>query len=183
MKSHLIKIYPENILRNLETLCFSGTLPLSLSNYANQEEEEQRTFESFAINLETLDAYFKQYEELINITDNFYKNINLNTDLRLSKILFYPSGYDGKIHFDCDPHEKELVTSITFLNSDWQPSWGGEILVYDDDHRILDGTVPVFGKSFIFRSYLKHRAVAPIRLSSLIICVLVTKSTLFKEIQ
>lgn len=183
MNSNLVRIYPENILKELETLCFSGTLPLIFFNFADQGEEEQRTFESFAVNLETLSAYFEKYEELLNITDSFYKNINLKTDLKLSKILFYPSGYDGKIHFDCPPDNKELVTSITFLNSDWQPSWGGEILIYDDNHRVVDGTVPVFGGSFIFRSYLKHRAVAPTRLSSLIRCVLVTKSTLLKEIQ
>ena len=63
-----------------------------------------------------------------------------------------------------------------FFNIDWGYNFGGEILVYDDNYRIIDGTVPIFGASFIFRSYLKHRAVAPVRLSSLVRCVLVTKS-------
>tara|TARA_R100000030_G_scaffold44114_1_gene33311 strand:- start:1653 stop:2186 length:534 start_codon:yes stop_codon:yes gene_type:complete len=176
MKTNLIKIYPDSLLQNLETVCFNGELPFSFHNFATQEQQSKNQFESFHTRFEILSKYFNQYEELLKITDNFYKNLGMQTDIKKSKILFYPSGYDGTVHYDCPPDNKELVTTITFLNTDWGYNFGGEILVYDDNYRIIDGTVPIFGASFIFRSYLKHRAVAPVRLSSLVRCVLVTKS-------
>ena len=75
-----------------------------------------------------------------------------------------------------DLDDKDHLTTITFLNSDWNPTWGGEILCYSDDLKVvLGGVVPQFGKTFVFNGKIPHRAVAPIRLSSLQRVVLVTK--------
>ena len=70
----------------------------------------------------------------------------------------------------------DILTTITFINSDWNTSWGGEILCYSDDCKIvIGGVMPEFGKTFAFNGKIPHRAVAPIRLSSLMRIVLVGK--------
>jgi len=172
----LREIFSRDLLKNLERLIFSGGAPIGLNHSGSEFDEKlKQTFESFAIPFDRLEKYFDQYQEIENTCKKMYNERNINWCKEDSKILIYPSSYDGVIHTDYWEGEYKLTT-ITFLNSDWKKSWGGEILCYSDDCRVVTGGVtPEFGQTFLFNGKKPHRALAPIRLSSLLRAVLVTK--------
>ena len=51
---------------------------------------------------------------------------------------------------------------------DWKPEWGGEFIVYDENREAKTATSFKEDRLIIFNGSLPHRAVAPIRLSSLL---------------
>ena len=172
----LREIFSKDLLLNLEKQIFSGGAPIILNNSGSEFDENlQEKFESFAIPFVELEKYFDQYQELEETCIKMHHEKNINWSKKNSKILIYPSGYDGVIHVDYSKGEYKLTT-ITFLNSDWEKSWGGEILCYSDDCKVvIGGVTPEFGQTFLFNGRKPHRALAPIRLSSLLRAVLVTK--------
>tara|TARA_R100000030_G_scaffold27857_3_gene20329 strand:+ start:1057 stop:1578 length:522 start_codon:yes stop_codon:yes gene_type:complete len=169
----LREIFSRDLLLSLEK-CISNGIPWGLNASGTQEVT---SFESFMNMFETLEKYFHRYEELENSCKKMYEERNRKWCKKDSKILIYPSGYDGLIHTDYEEEEGDYkLTTITFLNIDWDKSWGGEVLCYSKDCRVVVGGVtPEFGKTFLFNGVLPHRALAPVRLSSLLRIVLVTK--------
>lgn len=45
-----------------------------------------------------------------------------------------------------------VVTSVTYLNPQWQPDWGGELVMYADDGTELTRVLPGMGVSVLFLS-------------------------------
>ena len=171
----LEEIFDKQVLVDLESAIFNTALPWAL-NISDSKIDVQigKNHESFAVEFSFLKD-FKHYEYLKETCNKIYTDRNLKFCENDSKILIYPSGYDGIIHRDTT-EGKEILTTITFLNSHWQKSWGGEILCYSQDCKVVvGGVVPEFGKTFLFDGGMPHRALAPIRLSSLMRAVLVTK--------
>ena len=170
----LVEIFDQEILKNLEKDIFEGKCRIGFTNASGSEYNEalKNVVESFNIPLSKLQE--KDYYDYILITaSKFYAKNNKRLNVEKSKILIYPSAHDGLIHTDMN---KDYLTTITFLNSHWEPTWGGEILCYSDDLKVvLGGVTPQFGKTFAFNGKIPHRAVAPIRLSALQRVVLVTK--------
>jgi len=170
----LIEIFDKEHLKDLEHDVFYGECRISFTNTSGSKYNNilKDVTESFDIPLPRLKEK-KYYDYIVNTAEDFYKKENKKLNIEKSKILIYPSAHDGIIHTDMD---KDHLTTITFLNSHWDPTWGGEILCYSDDLKVvLGGVVPQFGKTFVFNGKVPHRAVAPIRLSSLQRVVLVTK--------
>jgi len=171
----LEEIFDKQVLFDLESAIFKQALPWAL-NYSNSKIDSVigKNHESFAVNFPYLKD-FKHYDYLKETCNKIYIDQNLKFCEKDSKILIYPSGYDGIIHRDTT-EGKDILTTITFLNSEWKKSWGGEILCYSQDCKVVvGGVVPEFGKTFLFNGGMPHRALAPIRLSSLMRAVLVTK--------
>lgn len=162
-------------LKQLEEDIFYGKIGLIFANESGTSYNNTFTnlTESFCKTLSSLSDR-SYYHYIVNEAENFYKSHNKKIDLDRSKILAYPSTFDGIIHKD---HEKQdCLTTITFLNSNWDPTWGGEILCYSNDLKVvIGGVTPQFGKTFAFNGGLPHRAVAPVRVSSLLRIVLATK--------
>ena len=171
----LEEIFDKQVLFDLESAVFKQALPWAL-NFSDSKIDSVigKNHESFAVNFPYLKD-FKHYDYLKQTCNKIYNDQNLKFCEKDSKILIYPSGYDGIIHRDTT-EGKDSLTTITFLNSEWKKSWGGEILCYSQDCKVVvGGVVPEFGKTFLFNGGMPHRALAPIRLSSLMRAVLVTK--------
>ena len=45
-----------------------------------------------------------------------------------------------------------VITSVTYLNPEWQPQWGGELVMYDDSGMELTRVVPRGGMTVLFLS-------------------------------
>ena len=171
----LEEIFDKQVLFDLESAIFNQALPWALNMSASKIDTALgKNHESFAVLFSDL-KNFKHYDYLLETCTKIYTKENLKLCEEHVKILIYPSGYDGVIHRDSED-DREVLTTITFLNSEWKKSWGGEILCYSQDCKIVvGGVVPEFGKTFLFNGGMPHRALAPIRMSSLIRAVLVTK--------
>lgn len=164
-KSKLKKL-EEDVLYGGIGLCFVNESGTQFNkSFTNLTESFNRMF--FTIKEKEYYQYF------VDVAEAFYKENNAKLDLNQTKILAYPSNFEGIIHKD---HNEDCLTTITFLNSVWDRTWGGEILCYSDDLKIvIGGVTPEFGKTFAFNGKIPHRAIAPIRVSSLLRIVLVTK--------
>jgi len=171
----LEEIFDRQVLFDLESAIFNQALPWALNMSDSKIDTAlAKNYESFSVLLSDL-KNFKHYDYLLETCNKIYIDQKLKFCEKDSKILIYPSGYDGIIHRDTT-EGIDILTTITFLNSEWKKSWGGEILCYSQDCKIVvGGVVPEFGKTFLFNGGMPHRALAPIRMSSLIRAVLVTK--------
>ena len=172
----LLEIFSDkDKLKQLEEDIMYGEIGLMFANESNTSYNNTlaNITESFFKVLSDLSDR-SYYHYLVNEAEIFYKSHNKKIDLDRSKILAYPSTFDGIVHKD---HAKEdCLTTITFLNSNWDPTWGGEILCYSNDLKVvIGGATPQFGKTFAFNGGTPHRAVAPVRVSSLLRIVLATK--------
>jgi hypothetical protein len=172
----LKEIFDKQLLLKLEKQLFTTSIPWCLNNSDSKINPEIGKFhESFSVIWKELEKYFDDIEKLTETCHKMYEKRNLKWRKEDSKVLIYPSGYDGIIHKDYNEASNKLTT-ITFLNSEWHKSWGGEILCYSDDCKVvIGGVTPDFGQTFLFDGSKPHRALAPIRLSSLMRAVLVTK--------
>ena len=171
----LREIFDKQVLKELEKelygKSFNWIMNCSGSSFNN---DLGKNFESLAMYFHDL-KNFKHYDYITETCNKIYTDKNRKFCGTKSKILMYPSGYDGLIHVDSSTTDN-ILTTITFLNSDWQKTWGGEILCYSTDCKVVvGGVVPDFGKTFLFNGAMPHRAIAPIRMSSLLRTVLVTK--------
>jgi Rps23 Pro-64 3,4-dihydroxylase Tpa1-like proline 4-hydroxylase len=74
----------------------------------------------------------------------------------------YTYGTDGYIHRD-DPHFDEqkdnsptTETVIIYLNKSWDPDWGGETSLFDNEREITKSILPKFGRMLIFDGQKEH---------------------------
>ena len=170
----LIDLFDKEVLKRLEQEIIDAELPMSFTNASKTTLNNNLSEipESLIINQYNLKKS-TQYQNIADTFNKYYTNLNKKWHEENTKILLYPTGFDGIIHKDAN---MDILTTITFINSDWNTSWGGEILCYSDDCKVvIGGIVPQFGKTFAFNGRQPHRAVAPIRLSSLMRMVLVGK--------
>ena len=170
----LIDLFDKEVLTQLEADIVDAKFPMSFTNASRTTYNSALADipESLIIDYENLKK-FDQYQHIYETCNKFFVSENKKWHEENTKILLYPTGYDGLLHKDAN---MDILTCITFLNTDWNTTWGGEILVYSEDcNLIIGGVVPQFGKTFAFNGRFPHRAVAPIRLSSLMRIVLVTK--------
>ena len=176
-----IFFFDKTLLKEIENFVIQGNSRINLFNLSNSNFNPSlsKLSESLVIPFSYLEKE-NFYNTLKNKCLELHKKFKCNLNLDKSKILIYPSGYDGIVHLDSfDEKAKNNITTITFLNNDWDRTWGGEILLYDKKiSKVIAGEVPEFSKTFIFNSNMPHRAISPIRLSSLYRIVLVTKTKL-----
>jgi len=176
-----IFFFDNSLLKEIENFVIQGNSRINLFNLSNSSFNSNlsKLSESLFIQFSYLEKE-SFYNTLKNKCLELHKKFNSNLNLNQCKILIYPTGYDGIVHLDSFYENiKNNITTITFLNSDWHKTWGGEILLYDKKiSKVIAGEIPEFGKTFIFNSNMPHRAISPIRLSSLYRIVLVTKTKL-----
>lgn len=79
----------------------------------------------------------------------------------------YPRGAFYKKHLDAfKGKSNRRLTSILYLNPAWQPSDGGELVMYaSDDSHMVETVLPSFGKMVIFLSDEFPHEVLPTRCS------------------
>lgn len=59
-------------------------------------------------------------------------------------------GTEGRVHRDLNEKDSAFrarhVTTLVYCTKSWQPNWGGETLVFDDDENIVTATLPKPGR-------------------------------------
>lgn len=99
-------------------------------------------------------AYFQHTTEIANI---------LNQQLFLGLIEFethfasYQAGAFYKKHVDQFTNTKtRKISCVYYLNQDWQPSYGGELLIYNKGDSLIESVVPDGNRFICFTSDLPH---------------------------
>ncbi len=96
----------------------------------------------------------------------YYLNWSENLRLELNKRLFlglfdyechyawYPTGAFYKKHFDAfNGNTNRVISTVLYLNPNWQPGDGGELLIYcKDEVDPIETIQPYFGRLVIFLS-------------------------------
>ena len=106
-----------------------------------------------------LPLIYDVYKKILQINDNN------KYEIYRWHINIHPTGFDGTIHYD---NEGNVPTYLYCCTPDWKPEWGGEFIVYDENREAKTATSFKEDRLIIFNGSLPHRAVAPIRLSSLL---------------
>ena len=68
----------------------------------------------------------------------------------------YMYGTDAAIHTDSSAPDE--VTAVIAAHSHWDPNWGGETVVFDENEEPMRAVLPMPGRAFVFRSSMKHVA-------------------------
>jgi SM-20-related protein len=70
-----------------------------------------------------------------------------------SHYALYESGAFYKKHVDAlKGTQNRILTTVFFLNPEWQQGHGGELLIYDEDDSLLETVAPTMGTMAIFLS-------------------------------
>jgi SM-20-related protein len=70
-----------------------------------------------------------------------------------SHIAHYAPGDFYRKHLDAFQGESNrILSTVYYLNADWQPENGGELVIYDTDDRELERVSPAFNRLVIFLS-------------------------------
>jgi hypothetical protein len=84
--------------------------------------------------------------------------------LELTEIRAYATVYGDLPTTHRDSDTGATITAIAYMHRDWQPDWGGELIVCEDKGDARIAIAPRPGRLVIFRGDLPHRAGAPSRL-------------------
>lgn len=104
---------------------------------------------------ESSECQKKIFVSLHHVMTLFNRNFYLN----LKKFEFHYALYSPGSHYDkhVDQHKgqnQRVITLVHYLNSDWEASWGGRLLVYDpiEENKPILSVEPRFGRTMLFFS-------------------------------
>lgn len=81
------------------------------------------------------------------------RQLFLGLDYYESHFAHYEPGAFYQKHLDAFKGKSNRVLSTVFyLNPNWQADWGGELVIYDHNHQLLQQVTPDMGKLVIFLS-------------------------------
>lgn len=106
-----------------------------------------------------IQAYFSQMDALRKaVNEALFMNLH---ELE-AHLAIYPVGAAYKKHLDQFAHTNNArqLSSILYLNENWQSSYGGELRLYLEDERYID-TLPTGGKLILFLSSKFWHEVLP----------------------
>ena len=153
-------ISDKNLLRGFfNKYILEGRLQLSFLNTGGSEENQAHSFAS------SLDCY----DFMLPLIYDVYKKCNdllpnSNTRIYRWHANVYPSGFDGTIHTDAD----YSTPTYLYCVSPWQPEWGGEFIVYDENKEAKAVASYKQDRLIIFDGKYPHKATAPTRFSSVL---------------
>ena len=102
------------------------------------------------------------FTEIDALTD--YLNRTCFTGIRQKEFMYaiYPPGAHYERHVDDFQHKNARKFSVvTYLNRDWEPSRGGELVIYDASGEQRETIAPIYGRTVMFPSPLVEHAVLP----------------------
>lgn len=151
-------------LQNFFNNIINGNMKLSFTNFG----EDQYHIDSFSSKEDETNFFLPHiydlykkikviHEENFSHTNSFIHRWHLNV---------HPTGYDGAIHTDCEVDG--LPTYLYFATPDWEPRFGGEFIIYDNNYLAQEVVSFVADRLVIFNGVRPHRGLAPTRLSSLL---------------
>ena len=151
-------------LQNFFNNIINGGMKLSFTNFGENSnyidsfssKEDETNF--FLPHIHDLYKKIKViHQEKFSHTNSFIHRWHLNV---------HPTGYDGDIH--TDSKVDGLPTYLYFATPDWQPRFGGEFIIYNNNYLAQEVVSFVADRLVIFNGARPHRGIAPTRLSSLL---------------
>lgn len=110
-------------------------------------------------------------QEIINIGDRFISLIGEEYSLVRNMMAGNTFGQDGDIHDDwITPGES--LTGVLYLNRRWEDNWGGETIVYSEDHSHVEISKFEAGKLTVFDGSNPHIGKGPQRACGELRCIL-----------
>ena len=97
-------------------------------------------------------------QQFLRVAEGWMAEFNRSLFLGLNAMEFhyarYPEGGGYALHWDnFQGNNQRILTFITYLNLDWQPGDGGELLLYaDDEQQLLASVAPRWGTTVFFLS-------------------------------
>ncbi len=141
-----------------------GDMKLSFTNFGNDSSR----IDSFSSAKDEtnffLPCIYDLYKKVSEIHEQRFKHTN--SYIHRWHLNVHPTGYDGDIH--TDSAIDGLPTYLYFATPDWQPRYGGEFIIYDNNHLAQEVVSFVADRMVIFNGTKPHRGLAPTRLSSLL---------------
>jgi len=113
-----------------------------------------------------LSSTFKAQNEFLEFTEGFKEYLNRELYLGLtyyeSHFAIYDEGDFYETHLDCFKNSKNrVVTTVYYLNEDWEKDDGGELVVYDEDNSFLAKVAPQANTLIVFMSEKFPHEVLP----------------------
>ncbi|MGQ3889759.1 2OG-Fe(II) oxygenase [Legionella sp. CNM-1927-20] len=70
---------------------------------------------------------------------------------------FYQAGTFYRKHIDQFKDKKNRkISFVYYLNADWQDSFGGQLLIYDEQNKLITSISPTWNRFICFLSHLPH---------------------------
>lgn len=180
--SGLIKEYKnwadENLLRNLwgGTVCQANW---RFGQKSNNETIFPMWFQHYYDNKPGLGKDYREEAtpEVREVGDRFINEIGSEYTLIRNMVAGNTFGQDGDIHKDWDVPGVSL-TGVLYLNRNWQDNWGGETVVYNQDHSELEISKFEPGKLIVFDGYNPHIGKGPQRSCGELRCIIAVQAVL-----
>lgn len=157
----------ENLLIDLETLYQEKAFRSALIGRGNATQVQKQIrgdltywLDDQAANL-AQHAFF-QWMQLLTQVLNESLYIGINHFEAHYAIYQQGAGYDRHIDQHAGTTQRK-ITFILYLNKDWRPDFGGELLIYDPENpnMLLQKIEPLFGRLVLFRSEVfQHEVTA-----------------------
>jgi Rps23 Pro-64 3,4-dihydroxylase Tpa1-like proline 4-hydroxylase len=142
----------------------NGKMKLSFTNYGiDQNHIDSFTSAEDETNF-FIPCVYDIYKKVSEIHEQNFKHTN--SRIYRWHLNVHPTGYDGDIH--TDSHVNGLPTYLYFAVPHWEPRFGGEFIVYDDNNLAEEVVSFVPDRLVIFNGHKPHRGVGPTRLSTLL---------------
>lgn len=154
-------IFEEGIFGSeLEELSIYATneAPYIPAQYDNKNIEDQRPLwiNRFPKDIISSSPVWNTLKQYISKTFN-----TTNILLHDSYILLSQSGDVHYYHKDGAPkYNGRSITTITYLNKEWNKDWAGETL-FEKDGNLIAGCIPKYGKTILFDHNISHTTRPP----------------------
>lgn len=132
--------------------------PYIPAQYDNKNVEDQRPLwvnrfpKDIILSSPVWNTFNKYLEKLFNTS---------NIVLHDSYLLLSQSGDVHYYHKDGAPKNNgRSITTITYLNKEWNIDWAGETL-FEDNGNIVAGCIPKYGRTIIFDHNINHTTRPP----------------------
>jgi SM-20-related protein len=147
---------PENVIGNFHNNCISLSFKRTARSY------EGNNYPVFSLDLE---PHFFCSKTIIGKTCGRLIN-DLFEDYEVavasaSVLIIFPGEEDAVFPAKPDP-DKNSITAYYHINKEWEHSWGGEALFYEDGDTKL-AVLPKPGRIVVFEGEPEHRLTAPRR--------------------
>jgi len=151
----LLEEFFNNILHGGMKLSFTNAGANSKTDSFTSKEDESNFF--FPCIYDLYRKINLIHEENFKKTNSYIYRWHLNV---------HPTGYDGDFHVDSTTNG--LPTYLYFVTPNWEPTFGGEFIIYDDNNLAQEVVSFVTDRLVIFNGARPHRGLAPTRLSTLL---------------
>ena len=153
------KLYQQLKLTAYEKFCQEEYRPAKIgSNHQNHLNQAIRGDQILWLEKESnnkaINSFLQGMQEIITLIN---QQLFLGLNEFESHFAIYPPGAFYKKHVDqFNNTQDRRVSCVYYLNDDWLPDDGGELILYTPDDKILSSVLPQGNQLLCFMSHLPH---------------------------